>query len=225
MTFHIITIFPEIFDAYFNESIIRRAKEKGKIKIKIYDLRGWTTDRHRTVDDKPYGGGAGMVLRPEPIFKAVADIKKKIGKKKKARVVLFSAKGKKYTQTRVKKLAGFQHVIMICGRYEGIDERVAKYLADEEISAGDFVLTGGEIPAMMLVDSVTRLLPGVLGNKESLAFESHTEVGYLEYPHYTRPEILTVKNKKIKVPKVLLSGNHGKIEEWKKKNSRFLINK
>jgi len=221
MTFHIITIFPEIFESYFNESIIRRAKEKGKIKIKIYDLRGWAADRHRTVDDKPYGGGAGMVLRPEPIFKAVADIKKKIGKKKKARVVLFSAKGRKYTQARAKKLAGFQHIIMICGRYEGIDERVAKHLADEEISAGDFVLTGGEIPAMILTDSVTRLLPGVLGNKESLTLESHTEAGYLEHPHYTRPESFIVKKKKMNVPKVLLSGNHKTIEAWRKKNSKI----
>jgi tRNA (guanine37-N1)-methyltransferase len=219
MTFHIITIFPEIFNSYFSESIIRRAKESGKIKIKIHDLRNWASGRHRAVDDKPYGGGAGMVLMAEPLFKAVHDIKKKVPKKEKTRVILFSAKGKKYNQARAKKLVGFKNFIMICGRYEGVDERVAKYLADEEISVGDFVLTGGEIPAMILVDSISRLLPGVLGNKESLALESHTEEGYLEYPHYTRPEILTVKKKKMKAPKVLLSGNHGKIEEWRKKNS------
>lgn len=220
MTFHIITIFPKIFESYFNESIVKRAKEKGKIKIKIYNLRDWTKDRHKTVDDKPYGGGAGMVMKPEPLFSAVQDIKKKIGKKGKVRVVLFSAKGKKYGQPTAKKFSKYGHIIMICGRYEGIDERVAKYLADEEISIGDYVLTGGEIPAMIVVDSITRLLPGVLGNKESLDFESHGQMGYLEYPHYTRPEELIWKKKTIKVPKELLSGNHKKIEEWRNKMSK-----
>ncbi|MFA6389281.1 MAG: tRNA (guanosine(37)-N1)-methyltransferase TrmD [Patescibacteria group bacterium] len=221
MTFHIITIFPGIFESYFNESIIRRAKDKEKIKIKIYNLRDWTADRHRTVDDSPYGGGAGMVMRAEPIFKAVEEIKKKIRGKGKARTILFSAKGKKYNQAAAEKLKKYKHVIMICGRYEGIDERVAEFLADEEISIGDYVLTGGEIPAMIIADSVARLLPGVLGNKESLSFESHGKEGALEYPHYTRPEILTWKRKKMKVPQVLLSGNHANIEEWRKKKSKI----
>lgn len=231
MTFHIITIFPAIFGSYFNESIIKRAREKNKIKIKIYDLREWTSDRHRTVDDKPYGGGAGMVMKPEPLFAAVQDIKKKIyrgggagkssaKKKGDARTILFSAKGKTYAQPQARKFSKLKHIIMICGRYEGVDERVAEYLADEEISIGNYVLTGGEIPAMLIVDSVARLLPGVLGNKESLDFESHSLPGNLEYPQYTRPETLVWKKKKMSVPKVLLSGDHKKISEWRKKKSK-----
>lgn len=233
MQFDIITIFPKIFDCYFNESIIKRARKKGLVEIDVHNLRNFTTDKHKTVDDKPYGGGPGMVLKVEPIFRAVQAIKKIRNKPKtqnpkpKTRVILFSAKGKMFTQKEARRLAKYDQLIMICGRYEGVDERVAKYIADEELSVGNYVLTGGEIPAMIVVDVVSRLLPGVLGKAESLKEESFglrsttnhqlPTTNYLEYPQYTRPENF----RGWKVPKVLLSGDHKKIEEWRKKHSEL----
>lgn len=223
MKFDIITIFPKIFDSYFNESIIQRAQKKKLVKINIHNLRDYTNDKHRTVDDKPYGGGPGMVMMVEPIFKAVSALKKLKIKSPKLKVILFSPKGKKFTQAMAKKFSRLDQLIMICGRYEGVDERVAKYIADEEISVGDYVLTGGEIPAMIVVDAVTRLIPGVIA-KESLDEESFglRKSKYLadcqyEYPQYTRPEPFVINGKKRNVPKILLSGNHKKIEEWRKK--------
>lgn len=213
MKFDIITIFPRIFDAYFSESILKRAQKNKLIEIAVHDLRDYTEDKHKNVDDTPYGGGAGMVMRVEPFFNALKNIKK-TGK---SRVILFSAKGKKYTQKDAKRLSKYDNLIMLCGRYEGVDERVAKHLADEEISIGDYVLTGGEIPAMVVVDSASRLLPGVLGNAESAIRESHSIAGQLEHPQYTKPE----KFQGWKVPKVLLSGNHKEIETWRRKNSRI----
>jgi len=228
MTFHIITIFPEIFDSYFNESILKRARKSKLIDINIHNLRDYTKDKHKTVDDTPYGGGAGMVLKIEPIYNCLKAInfqfsifnfqknpKSKISKSKKARIILFSAKGKRYTQADAKRLAKYKNLVLICGRYEGVDERVAKNLADEEISIGDYVLTGGEIPAMAVVDSVARLVPGVLGNEESAKNESFSRAGYLEHPQYTKP----AKFQEWKVPEVLLGGNHGEIEKWRRKNS------
>jgi tRNA (guanine37-N1)-methyltransferase len=217
--FDIITIFPNIFESYFNESILKRAQKKGIIKISIHDLRKWTDDKRRTVDDTPYGGGAGMVLKTEPIYNCVNAIKKQETKTKKqtSRTILFSAKGKKYTQKDAKRLSKYDQLIFICGRYEGVDERVARYIADEEISIGDYVLTGGEIPVMSLVDSITRILPGVLGNDKSYKYESHNKKGYLEHPQYTKPSSFNGW----KVPKVLLSGNHAEIENWRKKNSKL----
>lgn len=217
MRIDIITIFPHIFDSYFNESIISRAQKKESININIHDLRDFTSDKHRKVDDTPYGGGAGMVLKIEPISEAVESIKKDpSGKKMKTRTILFSAKGKRYTQAEARRLSEYDRLIMICGRYEGVDERVAEHVADEEISIGDFVLTGGELSAMVVADSVSRLVPGVLGNEESLKFESHSEEGYLEYPQYTKPEVFDG----LKVPDVLLSGNHGEIEKWRNGKSK-----
>jgi tRNA (guanine37-N1)-methyltransferase len=218
MTFHIITIFPEIFESYFKYGVLGHAIKKKITKIKIYNLRDFTDDKRRTVDDTVYGGGAGMLLKVEPILWCVENIKKKIkNKKRKARIILFSAKGKQYEQFHVKRLKKYSDIILICGRYEGVDERVAKYVADEEISIGEYVLTGGEIPAMVLVDSISRLLPGVLGNTGSSEFESFEKKGYLEHPHYTKPaEFQTWK-----VPKVLLSGNHKEIENWREKNSKI----
>jgi tRNA (guanine37-N1)-methyltransferase len=216
MKVDIITIFPKIFDSYFSESILARAQKNGLIEIEVHNLRDFTTDNHKTVDDTPYGGGAGMVLKVEPIFKSIKSIKSKV-ESKKSRVILFSAKGKKYTQKDAQRLSEYNQLILVCGRYEGVDERVAKYIADEEISIGDFVLTGGEIPTMVMVDSITRLLPGVLGNDQSVIFESHSEDGYLEHAQYTKPE----KFQNWKVPDVLLSGNHKKIEEWKNKHGKF----
>lgn len=228
MKFDIITIFPKIFDSYFSESIIGRAQKKKIIEIKTHNLRDYAEDKHQKVDDTPYGGGAGMVLKIEPIWRCVQSIKSQIPNPKsqtnpkfktqntKKRVILFSAKGKKYTQADARRLVKYDNLILICGRYEGVDERVAKYLADEEISIGDFVLTGGEIPAMILVDSVARLLPGVLGNAESARGESHSKAGYLEYPQYTKPEDF----QGWKIPKILLSGHHKEIEKWREKQSK-----
>jgi tRNA (guanine37-N1)-methyltransferase len=224
MKFDIITIFPDIFDCYFSQSILGRAKNQGFVDIKIHNLRGWTDDKRKTVDDVPYGGGPGMILKIEPIFKCVEHVRSK-NQNFKNRVILFSAKGKKYTQKDARRLAKYDNIIMICGRYEGVDERVAKQIADEEVSIGDYVLTGGEVPAMVLVDSITRLIPEVLGNVESLKEESHSSTNnkqmttdnvFLEYPQYTRPE----KFRGWKVPKILLSGNHGKIKDWRKKHSK-----
>ena len=219
MRFDILTIFPEIFDSYFNISILKKAQKKKLIKIYTHNLRKWTLDRHQTVDDCPYGGGMGMIFKVEPIFKAVKDLKKK--KIKKCRVILFSPKGDKLTQKKVKQLSKYDQLILICPRYEGIDERVAQYIADEEISIGEYVLTGGELPAMVLVDAVSRFIPGVI-KKESLSEESFNVEGKGEYPQYTRPEVFypNKKSKKItwQVPEVLLSGNHKKIIEWKNKH-------
>lgn len=210
--FDIITIFPDIFDSYFGESIVKRAKEKGAVEINVHNLRDYSTNKHHNVDDTPYGGGAGMVMQVEPIYRAVADIQKA---NLKTRTILFSAKGKRYKQKDAKRLSEYDQLIFVCGRYEGVDERVAEFVVDEEISIGDFVLTGGEIPAMLVVDSIVRLLPGVLGNDQSAIEESHSEEGYLEFPQYTKPE----KFLKWEVPKVLLSGNHGEIERWRKENA------
>ncbi|HAI74564.1 MAG TPA: tRNA (guanosine(37)-N1)-methyltransferase TrmD [Candidatus Moranbacteria bacterium] len=209
MKFDIVTIFPAIFSSYFNESIISRAKKNKLIEIDIHNLRDYTEDKHKKVDDTPYGGGAGMILQIEPIFNCVNNIKK--NGKIKSRVILFSAKGKRYTQSDAKRLAKYENLILICGRYEGVDERVAKYVADEEISIGDFVLTGGEIPAMVVVDSVSRFLPGVLGNIESAKKDSHSKKNYLEYPQYTKPQEFN----NWKVPEVLMSGNHNEIKKWR----------
>jgi tRNA (guanine37-N1)-methyltransferase len=216
MKFNIITIFPEIFSSYFNESIIKKAQEKKVISIKIHNLRNFTTDKRHTVDDTVYGGGAGMLLKIEPLYKAI----KKITKPKKTagqKIILLSAKGKTWNQSLAKKYSKLKNITLICGRYEGVDERIKNFI-DEEISIGDYVLTGGEIGAMTIVDSITRLIPKVLGNKESLADESHNETGILEYPQYTKPAEFKVGNKKYKVPKELLSGNHQLIADWKKKN-------
>jgi tRNA (guanine37-N1)-methyltransferase len=222
--FNIITIFPHIFESYFGESIIKRAQEKELIDISVVNLRDFSNDKHMTVDDTPFGGGAGMILKVKPICEAVRSIKLKT-ESQKSRVILFSAKGKKYTQADAVRLSEYDNLIMICGRYEGVDERVAENIADEEISIGDYVLTGGEIPAMIAVDSISRLIPGVLGNEDSLKEESHNpteetsdkiQETRLEYAQYTRPEEFNGW----KVPEVLLSGNHKEIEKWRKNNSQ-----
>jgi len=217
MRFDIITIFPKIFDSYFNESIIKRAQQKNLVKINVHNLRDYTFDKHKTVDDRPYGGGSGMVLMVEPIKKAVKDIKSKF-KAKKSKTILLSAKGKKLDQKMIRQFSKLDQLILISGRYEGVDERVAKYIVDQEVSIGDYVLTGGELPTMVLLDSVTRLIPGVI-NKESLKEESFSKGKNIEYPHYTRPESIRINKKERKVPKTLLSGNHQKIKEWKEKHS------
>ncbi len=215
MQFDIITIFPHIFKSYFSESIIARAQKEKLIQIKVHNLRDYSQDKHKRVDDTPYGGGAGMVMKVSPLYRAVEVIKKE---KPKAKVILFSAKGQKYTQVDARRLAKGNDLIFICGRYEGVDERVVKHLADEELSVGNYVLTGGEIPAMVVLDSVARLIPGVLGNPKSLEEESfnvNTKTT-LEYPQYTKPK----EFRGWKVPEILLSGNHEKIEQWRKEKSK-----
>jgi tRNA (guanine37-N1)-methyltransferase len=216
MKFNIISIFPKIFDSYFNESIIKKAQEKKIIEINSYNLRDFTKDKHKTVDDTIYGGGAGMLLKIEPLYRAIKKIDNK--KIKKRKTILLSAKGKKWNQRMVEEYKNLKEITLICGRYEGVDDRIKNFI-DEEISIGDYVLTGGEIGAMIIVDSVTRLLPGVLGNPESLKEESHNKKDFLECPQYTKPPIFKVKKNEYKVPEVLISGNHEKIKKWQEENS------
>jgi tRNA (guanine37-N1)-methyltransferase len=216
MRFDLLTIFPEIFDSYISKGMLRVAGEKKLIQIKTHNLRDYAVDKYGTVDDRPFGGGPGQVFMVEPIVKAL----KKIKPKKKSKVILLSAKGKRWTQQLAQKFSKEDQLIFICPRYEGVDERIKKFI-DEEISIGDFVLTGGELGALVIIDSVTRLIPGVLGQPESLVEESHSRPGYLEYPQYTRPAEFKHNNQVHKVPKILLSGHHAKINDWRQKKSRI----
>jgi len=211
MRFDIITIFPKIFDSYLKESLILKAQKNKIIDIKIWNLRDFCKDKRKTVDDKPFGGGPGMVLKVEPIYQAVNFIKNK-NKNKKKRVILFSPRGKELNLKVLKRLLKYDELILICGRYEGVDERVSKYVADEEISIGNYILSGGELPALVLIEALSRLIPGFLGKYESLEYTRGS------WPAYTRPAVFSPKkNVKWKVPDILLSGNHKKIEEWRKK--------
>jgi tRNA (guanine37-N1)-methyltransferase len=220
LRFDIITIFPDIFKSYFKESLIEKAQKKGLISVKIHNLRDWASDRHKTVDDRPFGGGLGMVLKVEPLFKAVKEIKRK-----KAKVILFTPRGKKFSQQIAYKLSKLNQIIMICGRYEGVDERVAKYIADMEISIGDYDLMGGELPAMIMTETVARLVPGVVGKKQLLKERITKQKGFIEYEQYTRPEAFSPKKGiKWSVPGVLLSGNHKKIEEWRATHKKVIEN-
>jgi len=197
--------------------VLGRALKKKIIKVEAVDIRRFADDKHNKVDDKPYGGGAGMVMRAEPIYKAL----KSFRKSKNQKIILLSAKGKKWNQALARKYSNsLSSIVFVCGRYEGVDERVMKFI-DEEISIGDYVLTGGELGALTLMDSIARLVPGVLGNSESLVSESHSEAGLLEYPQYTKPESLKLRGKTYRVPKVLLSGHHAEIENWRKSKTKF----
>ena len=207
MRFDIITIFPEIFSEVFDFGIIRRAVEAGLIEINVHDLRDYTYDRHRQVDDRPFGGGAGMVMKPEPLFRAVEAV---ISGKDDVSVLLLSPQGRLFDQPMAREYAERQRLVLICGRYEGVDERVAENLITDEVSIGDYVLSGGEIPAMVVVDAVTRLIPGALGCEQSAECESFSS-GLLDYPHYTRP----AEYRGLKAPDVLISGNHAEIERWR----------
>jgi len=217
MKFDIITIFPNIFSGFLSESLLAKAQKKKLITIKTHYLRDWTEDRHQTVDGKPYGGGPGLVFKIEPIFKAVRVIKNKT-KTGKTKVILFSPRGKKFTNELAKKWSKLDQLVFICGRYEGVDERVAKYIADEVISVGDYVLNGGEVAAMVVIEAVSRQLKGFMHDTDSATKNDHAQ--------YTKPEVfnpLKTKNSKLKtnswrVPKVLLSGDHKKIAEWRKKH-------
>lgn len=222
--FDIITIFPKIFSSYFKESLIKKAIDKGLIKIEIHNLRDFTEDKRKTVDDRPFGGGLGMVIKIEPIFKAV----KKIPKRKKRKIILFTPRGRKFNQRIAYQFSKLNQLIFICGRYEGVDERVAKHIADMELSIGDYDLMGGELAAMVVIESVSRLIPGVIGKKELLkeripSLRGRQGRGFIEYPQYTRPAIFSPrKGIEWKVPKVLLSGNHNKIQEWRKKHRKVI---
>ena len=211
MKFHIVTIFPEFFDGPFRHGVVPRAAESGIIEIAVHDLRQWTTDRHRTVDDRPFGGGEGMLLKPEPLFKAVECIWPE--RNEGQRVVLLSASGKRFDQATARRLSEYQELLLICGRYEGVDERVSEHLADEELSVGDFVLSGGELATAMIVDCVARLLPGVLGHPDSAVRESFSQDGLLDCPQYTRPADF----RGWKAPEVLLGGNHEEIRKWRER--------
>lgn len=210
MRIDIITLFPFMFRGPFDESIIKRARKKGILEINLHNLREFTDDRHRTVDDVPYGGGAGMVMKPEPLFRVVEKIKEE--RSSSWKVILLSPQGRPFAQEKAKELAEEEGLIFICGHYEGVDERVREHLIDEELSLGDFVLTGGELAAMVIIDAIARMLPGVLGCKDSIREDSFYQT-LLDYPHYTRP----TEFRGWKVPGVLISGNHQKIREWRKK--------
>jgi len=212
MKFIILTLFPEAFESYFSISLIQRALKNKLIKIELRNLRDWGTGPHRSVDDRPYGGGAGMVLKVDIVARALKSLKIKKGQKGQL-VALMTPQGKVFHQALAKKLSKLKTLVLICGRYEGFDERI-RQLVDLEISLGDFVLTGGEIPAMAIVDATARLISGVVGKEASLSEESFS-ANLLEYPHYTRPEVF----KKMKTPKVLLSGNHAAIKTWRQKQS------
>jgi tRNA (guanine37-N1)-methyltransferase len=216
MRFDIITIFPDFFGAVFDFGIVRRARAAGLVEVEAHDLRRWAEGRHRVVDDRPFGGGDGMVLKPEPIFEAVGQLAgaSEAGalREKGVRVVLLSPQGRPLTQELAAGLAGAGHVVVICGRYEGVDERVADALATDEVSIGDYVLSGGEPAAVVLVDAVVRLVPGALGSETSAVNESFSE-GLLDFPHYTRPP----EYRGLRVPEVLLGGNHGEIERWRRR--------
>lgn len=212
MIFEIVTTFPEMIESAAGESILGRSQRKGLISVDAVNLRDFTTDRHHTTDDSPFGGGPGMVMKPEPVFEAVETlISRRPGK---ARVVLLTPQGRRFDQAMAEQLAGENHIIMICGRYEGVDERIRQHLVTDEISIGDYVLTGGELAAMVVVDAVARLLPGVLGDESSAESESFS-CGLLEYPQYTRP----AEYRGYSVPEVLLSGNHEEIRKWRRRQS------
>jgi tRNA (guanine37-N1)-methyltransferase len=210
MKFHLLTIFPEFFAGPFAHGVVARAAEFGVLSIQIHDLRTWTHDLHRTVDDRPFGGGEGMLLKPAPIFEAVESIwpTRTSGQK----VILLSAQGRKFTQQVARELSAADELLFICGRYEGVDERVAKHLADDELSIGDYVLSGGELAAAVVVDTVARLLPGVVGNADSTVNESFEEEGLLDCPQWTRPADF----RGWKVPDVLIGGNHAEIRKWRR---------
>jgi tRNA (guanine37-N1)-methyltransferase len=216
MRFHVVTIFPEFFSGPFAHGVVARAQAGGLLDIRMHDLRNWTYDRHRTVDDRPFGGGEGMLLKPQPLFEAVEAVLPERSEKQK--IVLLSAQGEKFSQSLAREFSALDDLLLICGRYEGVDERVAEHLADRELSIGDFVLSGGELAAAVVIDAVARLLPGVLGNEESSRNESFAEAyeGLLDCPQYTRP----AEFRGWKVPEVLLGGNHEEIKRWRRAASR-----
>jgi len=212
--FDLVTLFPSLFDSFLGQSLIGKALEKKAFDVRVIDIRDFSKDKHRTADDRPFGGGPGMVLKPEPVAQAVSHALESAPGKAETRVVLLSPAGEALNQAKVEAYAALDHLILVCGRYEGVDERVSRTLVDEEISVGDYILSGGEVPAMVLVEAVGRLLPGVLGKSESTEEETFAS-GLLEYPHYTRPRIF----QGLAVPEVLISGDHAAIRDWRRQES------
>ncbi len=208
MQFDVFTLFPEVFPGYLDASILHRAQEKGFLEVEIHNIRDWATDKHQVTDEPPYGGGGGMVMKPEPIFAAVEDV---LGSPPACPVILMTPQGELLTQDKAQQLASLPRLGLIAGHYEGVDERVREHLVTDEISVGDYVLTGGELPALILIDVLTRLIPGVLGDPDAAANDSHAS-GLLEYPHYTRPEDF----RGWKVPEILRSGHHAMIDRWRR---------
>jgi tRNA (guanine37-N1)-methyltransferase len=215
MKIDVLTLFPAMFAGPLDESIVKRAREKKLLDLKIHNLRDWTQDRHKTVDDRPFGGGPGMLLKVEPLFEAIESLQRE-----KTKVILLSPCGRKFSQEIARELSQEKNVLLVCGSYEGFDERVREALADDELSIGDYVLTNGALPAMVVIDAVARLLPGVLGDDESSHDESFS-AGLLEYPQYTRP----AEFRGMKVPEVLLSGNHAEIEKWRREQAKLRTQK
>ena len=209
--FDILSIFPEMFESPFSSSLIKKALDRHIIDVRLHDIRGYAVDKHRMTDDYPYGGGGGMVMKVEPVARALDDI---VSEESDCRVILTTPQGEPFSQNIAEDLARCNHIVIICGHYEGIDERISEHLVDREISIGDYVLTGGELPAMILVDAISRLVPNVLGNNESALFDTFA-TGLLEYPQYTRPQ----EYRTWTVPEVLLSGDHKKINQWRRKKS------
>ncbi|MFJ8234385.1 tRNA (guanosine(37)-N1)-methyltransferase TrmD [Ureibacillus sp. NPDC094379] len=210
MNIHVLSLFPEMFTGVFGASILKKAQEKGAVNLAVSDIRTFSNNKHNQVDDYPYGGGAGMVLKPEPMFHAV----EKITEGRNPRIILMCPQGERFTQKKAEELAKEEELVFLCGHYEGYDERIRQYLVTDEISIGDFVLTGGELPAMTVIDAVVRLLPGVLGQEDSHIHDSFS-TGLLEHPHYTRPADF----RGMKVPDILMSGNHAKINQWREEQS------
>ena len=211
MQFDVFTLLPEVFPPYLDSSILQRARQSGLIDVRIYNIRDYARDKHHTTDDTPYGGGGGMVMKPEPMFEAVESI---LGPEAGCPVILLTPQGRVFSQTVADELSRHEQLALICGRYEGLDERIRLHLVTDEISIGDYVLTGGELPALILIDAVARLLPGVLGDPDGASDDSHA-TGLLEYPHYTRPPEFRGEG----VPEILLSGDHAKIEKWRREQS------
>lgn len=211
MKFDVFTLLPEVFPSYLESSILLRAREQGLVEIAVHNIRDWASGKHRVTDDEPYGGGGGMVMKPEPIFAAIEDV---LGATPSCPVILLTPQGRLLTQKIAAELAQQPHLALICGRYEGVDERVREHLATDEISIGDYVLTGGELPALVLIDAITRLLPGALGDPDGARDDSHAS-GLLEYPHYTRP----AEFRGWRVPEVLLSGDHARIAKWRREQA------
>ena len=211
LLFNVFTLFPEVFTPYLDTSILQRARESHLVEVRLHNIRDWTTDRHHVCDDMPYGGGGGMVMKPEPIFTAVESV---LGAPPSCPLILLSPQGRVFSQTLAQELAQQTHLALLCGRYEGVDERVIEHLVTDEISIGDYVLSGGELPALVLIDAITRLLPGALGDPEGAWDDSHA-TGLLEYPHYTRPPEFRGWG----VPEILLSGDHARIAAWRRQQS------
>lgn len=219
MKFEVFTLLPEVFPPYLESSILQRARQRGLIEVRVHNIRDYTHDKHHTTDDTPYGGGGGMVMKPEPVFEAIESV---LGftpspasqQSTPIPVILLTPQGRVFTQRVVEELSGYERIALLCGRYEGVDERIREHLVTDEVSVGDYVLTGGELPALMIIDAISRLIPGVLGDPTGAEDDSHS-MGLLEYPHYTRPP----EFRGWQVPEVLLSGDHGRIEKWRKEQA------